>query len=142
MSVDQRNNENPASYVNSRVTSFRANALWLLSKALAYSLLSVHGKKARRMKEIREMKKENFKVSGNNGKIFSLSENHCPPQPTGDKQMVRDNNIAPLQGIRPLVHYNEPAILSHHDTLKKPAANRLLASPIANLCVPKPSAMH
>ena len=65
-------------------------------------------KKARRMKEIREMKKENFKgsssfsndqhylnlkltgslfrttnkeepVSGNSGKIFSLSENHCPP---------------------------------------------------------------
>ncbi|EOY12450.1 Polymerase gamma 2 isoform 1 [Theobroma cacao] len=124
VSVDQRNNESPASFQKSRVTSFRANAFTFTSKKTSIpSTERSWEKEARRIKEYKEMSKESFKgsssyssdqhnlnlkltgslfktnnkeelVSRNSGKNKSLSEGCCPPQPTSAKQMSRFNNIA------------------------------------------------
>ncbi|XWS27872.1 hypothetical protein CRYUN_Cryun25bG0017100 [Craigia yunnanensis] len=124
VSVDQRNNESPASYGKSRVTSFQANAFMFTPKSTSIpSAECSWEKEARRMKQDKEMTKESFKgsssssndqrylnlklsgslfrttdkeesVSGNSGKSISLFGSHCPSQPTSNKQMSRDNNIA------------------------------------------------
>ncbi|XWS51898.1 hypothetical protein CRYUN_Cryun11dG0021300 [Craigia yunnanensis] len=124
VSVDQRNNESPVRFGKSRVTAFHANAFTFTPKSTSIPIAERSWEKeAHRMKEDKEMAKESFKgsssssngqrylnlkltgslfittnkeesVSGNSGKGISLFESHCLPQPTSNKQMSRDNNIA------------------------------------------------
>ncbi|XVF03915.1 hypothetical protein REPUB_Repub05bG0034800 [Reevesia pubescens] len=124
VNVDQRNNEIPASYGKSRVTPFGANTFTFPRKStIIPSTEHSWEKEARRMKENKEIAKESFKgsssssndqqylnlkltgslirttdkedsVSGNSGKSISLFQSHYPPQPTSNKPMSRDNNVA------------------------------------------------
>ncbi|XP_022716927.1 DNA polymerase I A, chloroplastic/mitochondrial isoform X2 [Durio zibethinus] len=124
VSVDQRNNERPASYGKSMVTSSQVNAFMVTPKSTSIpNTENSWANEALRMRESKEMTKESFKgsssssndqrylnlkltgslfrttnkeesVSGNSGNNISPFESHCLPQPTSNKPMSRDNNIA------------------------------------------------
>ncbi|XVF70588.1 hypothetical protein PTKIN_Ptkin11bG0174700 [Pterospermum kingtungense] len=123
VSVDQRNNGSPASYRKSRVAPYGANVYSFTSKNTSiHGAENPWEKETRRMKVDKEVANDSFKgssysndqcylklnvtgsasgttnkedsVSGNGGKDISFSQSHCLTQPTSDKQMFRDNNIA------------------------------------------------